>query len=145
MAVPNPDLTWLQNTALSITSLVAALALVNIVLGQYSSLTGKDPLPKAIRRLLRRVPASEEDHRTRGMSLTLNGAAVMMLVLGITATPLIGMYNRGQFARDAVFFTTTVGMLAALYCIVWSYTLNQRVRYVSTKASTDAHQEIPPA
>jgi hypothetical protein len=127
------------------TSLVAVLALVNIVLGQYSASTGRDCLPKRFRRLLRRVPASEEDHRTRGISLTLNGAAVMMLVLGITAEPLIGMYNRGQFSRDAVFFISTVGMLAALYCIVWSYTLNQRVRYVSTKASTDGHPQVPPA
>ena len=144
MAVFNPDLTWLQNAALSITSLVAVLALVNIVLGQYSAMSGKDFLPKRIRRQLRRVPASEEDHRTRGMSLTLNGAAVMMLMLGITATPLIGMYNRGQFSRDAVFFISTVGMLAALYCAVWSYTLHQRVRFVSTRTSTDAHPGIPP-
>ena len=42
-------------------SVAAVLSLVSVTLGLFSTLTGKDPLPKRIRSLLRRVPASAED------------------------------------------------------------------------------------
>jgi hypothetical protein len=135
----------IQDATLWLTSLVVVLALGSIVLGQFSTMTGKDHLPKRIRRRLRRVPATQEDHRMRGMSLTLNGAAMMMVALAITATPRIGMFSSGRFSRDAVFFITSVGLFAALWCSVASYNLYQRVQFVSTRASTDPHPEPPQA
>ena len=135
----------MADASLVVTCLVAVAALVSIGFGQFSANTGKDYLPKRIRRLLRRVPASEEDHRTRGMSLMLRGASLMMVVLAIAAGPLIGNYNSPRFSRNAMFFITTVGLLAALYCGVWSYTLYQRVRFVSTRTLTDSQPELPQA
>jgi hypothetical protein len=118
-------------------------SLGSIFLGLISIGTGKDYLPTRVRRLLSRVPASEEDHRLRGMSLVLNGAAMTIFALGITASTL-AMINRGSFPRG-LFFVTTVAFLAAIACSIGSYVLYWRVRFVSTRASTDAHPGIPPA
>ena len=65
----------IQAITLWLISVSAVLSLVSVTLGLFSTLTGKDPLLKRIRSLMRRVPASAEDFRLRGMSLTLNGAA----------------------------------------------------------------------
>ena len=134
----------MQETTLSLASVVAVLSLGSMILGLYSITTGKDHLPKRTRRLLPRVPASEEDHRMRGMSLMLNGAAMMIAALIFTAN-LVAMLNRGAFPPEAWFFVTIVGLLAMLACSVGSHTLYWRVRFVSTRASTDAHPGIPAA
>ena len=70
----------IQAITLSLISVAAVLSLVSVMLGLFSTLTGQDALPKRIRRMLRRMPASADDFRLRGVSLLLNGAAVMLLV-----------------------------------------------------------------
>ena len=144
MAVPNPDLTWLQDTALSVTSLAALLSLVNVVFGLFSVITGKDHLPWRIRRLLARVPASADDHRLHGTSLMLNGAALLMTMLGVTASAA-GSHSLAGFRGDAQFFVTVVAFLGAVALLAGSYTVSVRVRLVSTRGATDAHHEPPPA
>jgi hypothetical protein len=133
----------MQETTLWIASLVAVLSLGSIFLGLISIGTGKDYLPQRVRRLLSRVPASEEDHRLRGMSLVLNGAATTIFALGITASTL-AMINRGSFPKG-LFFVTTVAFVGAIACSIGSYILYWRVRFVSTRASTDTNPGIPPA
>jgi hypothetical protein len=146
----------IQAITLSLISLAAVLSLANVVLGLFSSLTGKDPLPKRIRRMLRRVPASAEDFRLRGVSLVVNGAAVMLLVSIITTNVVVmSMLTPGvaylapsaslAFSKDTVFLVTTVAALAAIACFIGAYTLSVRVRYVSTRASTGALPGMPPA
>jgi hypothetical protein len=133
----------MQETTLWIASLVAVLSLGSIAMGLISIGTGKDYLPMRVRRLMARVPASEGDHRLRGMSLVLNGAAMTIFALGIT-TSTLAMINRGSFPKG-LFFVTTVAFLAAIACSVGSYILYWRVRFVSTRTSTDAQPGIPPA
>jgi hypothetical protein len=146
----------IQAITLSLLSLAAVLSLANVVLGLFSSLTGKDPLPKRIRRMLRRVPASAEDFRLRGVSLVLNGAGVMLLVSIITTNVVVmSMLTPGvvylapsaslAFSKDTVFLVTTIAALAAIACFIGAYTLGVRVRYVSTRASTGALPGMPPA
>ncbi len=144
----------MQQISLSLAAVAAVLSLVSVILGLFSTLTGKDPLPKRIRRLLRRVPASAEDFRTRGMSLVLGGAAVM-LIASILTTNVVGLTLSGvsgyapsatlAFPKAAVFLIGLVAALAAMACFVGSYTLMLRVRYVSTRASTGAQPGMPPA
>jgi hypothetical protein len=145
----------IQAITLSLISVAAVLSLANVVLGLFSSLTGKDPLPKRMRSLLRRVPASAEDFRVRGMSLTLGGAGVMLISLLITIN-VVDMLAAGgwsgyapsaslAFPKAIVFFVTTVAGLAALACFIGAYALGVRVRYVSTRASTGAEPGMPPA
>jgi hypothetical protein len=155
VAVPF-DEPGIQVITLSLISVAAVLSLVSVTLGLFSTLTGKDPLPKRIRRLLRRVPASAEDFRLRGMSLTLNGAAVMLMASLLTiylVGPLLAFGGWSGYApsaslafpEDTVFLVTTVAALAAMACLIGAYTLSGRVRYVSTRASTGAQPGMPPA
>jgi hypothetical protein len=150
--VPFDD-TGIRVITLSLISVAAVWSLPSVTLGLFSTLTGKDPLPKRIRSLLRRVPASAEDFRLRGMSLTLNGAAVMLISLltTINVDRLAGGGWSGYapsaslaFSKDTVFLVTTVAALAAMACFIGAYTLGVRVRYVSTRASTGAQPGMPP-
>jgi hypothetical protein len=143
VAVLLPDVAWMQETTLWLAGLVAVLSLGSIFLGMVSIGTGRDYLPTRVRRLLSRVPASEEDHRLRGMSLVLNGAAMMIFALGITASTLATI-NRGSFPKG-LFFVTTIAFLGAIACSIGSYMLYWRVRFVSTRESTNAQAGIPPA
>jgi hypothetical protein len=54
VAVPF-DEPGIQAITLALISVAAVLSLVSVTLGLLSALTGKDPLPKRIRSLLRRV------------------------------------------------------------------------------------------
>jgi hypothetical protein len=139
-----PDLSWMQDTALSIASLGAVLALASVLMGLFSVISGVDHFPGRIRRLLWKVPASPDDHRMQGIVLMLNGAAVMLVELGMTAS-IVGINNHRSFPADAVFFVTIVAFLTSLACTAGSYTLSLRVRYVSARTSTDAQPGIPPA
>jgi hypothetical protein len=139
-----PDLSWMRDAALALASVGAVLGLASVLLGLYSVISGQDHLPKRIRRLLWKVPASVDDHKTRGLALMLNGAAMMLVELGITAG-VVGAYDHRSFAADAAFFITVVALLTSLACTAGSYTLSLRVRYVSTRTSTDPNRGIPPA
>jgi hypothetical protein len=152
VAVPF-DEPGIQVITLSLISVAAVLSLVSVTLGLFSTLTGKDPLPKRIRSLLRRVPASAEDFRLRGMSLTLNGAAVMLislLTINVVDRLAVGGWSGYApsaslaFPKDTVFLVTTVAALAAMACFIGAYNLGVRVRYVSTRASTGADPGMPP-
>jgi hypothetical protein len=130
----------IQVITLSLISVAAVLSLVSVTLGLFSTLTGKDPLPKRIRSLLRRVPASAEDFRLRGMSLTLTGVAVMLMALLGTINVVDRLALGGwsgyapsgspAFPKYTVFLVTTVAAIAAIACFIGAYTLGVRVRYV---------------
>ena len=144
----------IQAITLSLISVAAVVSLVSVTLGLFSTLTGKDPLPKRIRSLLRRVPASAEDFRLRGMSLTLNGVGVMLISL-LTLNSVDRLAGGGwsgyapssslAFSKDTEFLVTTVAALAAIACFIGAYALGVRVHYVSTRASTGAQPGTPPA
>jgi hypothetical protein len=143
----------IQVITLSLISVAAVMSLLSVTLGVFSTMTGKDPLPKRIRSLLRRLPASAEDFRLRGMSLTLNGAAVMLvslLTINVVDRLAVGGWSGYApsaslaFPKDTVFLVTTVAALAAIVCFVGAYALGVRVRYVSTHASTDPAPGMPP-
>jgi hypothetical protein len=144
----------IQAITLSLISVAAVLSLVSVMLGLFSTLTGQDALPKRIRRMLRRMPASADDFRLRGVSLLLNGAAVMLLVSIITTnvvvmsmlTPGVVYYAPSAalaFPKDTVFLVTSVAALAAIACFIGAYILGVRVRYVSTRASTGPQPGMP--
>jgi hypothetical protein len=145
----------MQGTTLLLACAAAVLSLGSVMLGLYFTLTGKDPLPKRVRRVLRRMPASVEDFRLRGMSLTLGGVAVMLMATILTANAVY-MLNIGgftgyapvatvEFPKDTVFLVTVLAALAAIACFFGSYLLALRVRYVSTRNSTGAQVGMPPA
>ena len=154
MAVPF-DEPGIKVITLSLISLAAVLSFVSVMLGLISTLTGKDPLPRRIRSLLRRAPASAEDFRLSGTSLMLNGAAVMVIVSLLTVN-VVNRLTLGSisgympsaslaFPKATMFLVTTVAAFAALACFFGAYVLGVRVRYVGTGPSTGIQQGTPPA
>jgi hypothetical protein len=131
---------------LSLISLAALLSFASVMLGLVFTVSGKDPFPTRVRRLLRRVPASLEDFRLRGMTLMLNGAAVMLIVALLTInvvnrytfTGFSGYVPSGTlaFPRATVFLVNSVAALVALACFIGAYMLGGRVRYVATRPAS---------
>ncbi len=149
----------IQTITLWLICAAAVLSCVSVMAGLISTLTGNDPLPKRIRSLMRRTPASAEDFRLRGMSLTLSGAAVMLIASGLATNVVEGLAlgtNVGAYAPSAtlaslafpkytVFLVTTVAAVVAVALFIGAYALSARVRYVSTRNSTATQPGIPPA
>ncbi len=144
----------IQAITLSLISAAAVLSLVSVMLGLFSTVTRKDPLPKRIRRLMRRIPASAEDFRLRGMSLMLNGAAVTLItsILAITVVErltfgaIFGYASEASlaFPKDTIFLVTGVAAVVAVALFIAAYTLSMRVRYANTGTSNAAHPGMPP-
>jgi hypothetical protein len=138
----------IQVITLSLSCVAAVLSFASVMLGLLCTVTGKDPLPRRIRRVMRRVPASADDFRLRGMSLMLNGAAVMLLV-SLIAVEVVDRLTIGAafgyapvaslaFPIDAKFLITTVAAAVAVALFIAAYALSRRVQFVSTRVVTGA-------
>ena len=149
----------IQAITLGLTCSAAVLSFVSVMVGLLSTLTGRDPLPKRIRSLMRRTPASAEDFRLRGMRLALNGVAVMLIASGL-ATNVVERLALGTnfaayapsassaslaFPKYTVFLVNTVAAIVVLAFFIGAYTLSVRVRYVSKQNSTATLPAISPA
>jgi hypothetical protein len=118
------------------TAVVAAtLGLVSVLLGVFSALTGKDHWPKAMWRLRRRMPASEEDRRMQGIALMLNGAAMLIILMGVSMTALSAEGRVGEPLNTLRFVLTLIGLGASIACVIGAYGLLRRVRYTYGEAS----------
>ncbi len=134
----------IQAITLWLSSVTAVLSLGSVVFGLFCTVRGKDPLPRRVRSLLRRIPASAEDFRLRGMSLMLNGAAVMLLVSLFAVDIVDGLtYGGGYgpaeslvFPTETKFLVITAAVAVALALLIASYALSLRIRYVSTRLVT---------
>ncbi len=147
----------IQAITLSLISLAAVTSLGSVVIGLYSVLTARDPLPHPIRSLMRRMPASAEDFRLRGTSLMLSGGAAMLIAADVAINivaplalipPSLGFYTSESlaFPKGAMFLVTALTATAALALFVGAYVVSARVRYVSTRPSTGHRRlEVPPA
>ena len=144
----------IQSITLSFICAAAMLSFVSLMAGLYSTLTGKDSMPGRIRSLMRRTPASVDDFRLRGMSLTLNGVGAMLIVSDLAITlvtrlalipPGIGAYTSENlaFPNATLFLVGTLAAVAAVALFIAAYVLNNRVRYVSARPSTQTG--MPPA
>jgi hypothetical protein len=144
----------IQVITLSLVCVAAVLSLVSVTLGLFSTMTGRDPPPKGIRYLLRRVPASAEDYRRRGMSLMLGGAGVMLMTALVTTNVVDALALGGwsgyapsaslAFPKATLFLVTTGAAIAAIACFIGAYNLGARVRYVSTRPTGAQHEGTPP-
>jgi len=134
-----PDTGSLEAWALWMVVVAATLGLGSVLLGLFSALTGKDHWPKALWRLRRRVPASEEDRRAHGVALMLNGAAIMIL-MGVSMTALTAGVRVGEPWKALRFLLTLIGLGASIACVIGANGLFRRVQYLHGQASTP---EVP--
>lgn len=116
-------------------SLAAAVAgLVNLGLGLYSIVTGRDHWPKQLRNLRRRVPASPEDQRRHSMTLVLNGAAVLIIVMGVSINTFGAHdHSQGEPLITLRFVLSLFGLAGAMACVVAAYAIGHDVRYTSAR------------
>jgi hypothetical protein len=136
------DIATLQLTAVWLSVAAGLFGLASIATGLFSVLTGRDPWPHLLRRLRRRTPASEEDQRRIGMSLALNGAAILVIVMGISINNFsIGDHSIGEPLNTLRFVLTFIGLSGALGCVIGSYLISVTVKY----ADRDLPADAPPA
>jgi uncharacterized iron-regulated membrane protein len=124
-------------------SVVAALGgLVNLLVGLSSAVTGRGYWPKRLEHLRRRKPASEEDQRRRGTALALNGAAILIIMMG-SSLNIFGARDHSQVEplNTLRFVITLIGFAGAIACIAAAYGISLRVKYTYPRFPA----EIPPA
>ena len=104
---------------------------VNLSAGLLSAVTGRSFMPGFLRRLRRNAPASPDDQRVLGMTLTLLsvGQLLMMVVLLVVITLATAQSSGGQAPIIGLYLVTLVGFISSVACTFGSLALGQRVRY----------------
>jgi len=104
---------------------------VNMAAGLLSAVTGRSFMPGFLRRLRRNAPASPDDQRVLGMTLTLLsvGQLLMMVVLLVVITLATAQSSGGQAPIIGLYLVTLVGFISSVACTFGSLALGQRVRY----------------
>jgi hypothetical protein len=130
-----PDVT-LQLIAASVGLVAAVGGLVNLTAGLFSVLTGRDHWPKRLRRLRRRTPASQEDRRRHGMALVLNGAAVLIIIMGVSINTFgVRDQSLGEPLKIIRFLISLVGIAGSMGCLIGAYRLSLTVRCTDGRVS----------
>jgi uncharacterized iron-regulated membrane protein len=127
------DLANLQLAAAWVSLAAAVGGLVNLGLGLFSILTGRDHWPNRLRSLRRRVPASPEDLRRHAMTLVLNGAAVLIIIMGVSIN-IFGArdHSQGEPLNSLRFVLSLVGLTGAMACVIGAYSVSLTVKYTRT-------------
>jgi hypothetical protein len=137
-----PDSATLQLAAVWTGVVVGVVGLAAMAAGLFSLLSGRDHWPHVLRRLRRRIPASEEDQRRNGTSLALNAAAMLIVVMGTSINEFtIGDYSIREPMTTLRFVLALIGLAGALGCVIGAYTVSLTVKY----SHGNLPAEAPPA
>jgi len=140
-----PDIASLQLAAVWTSVAAGVVGLASMTTGLFSVLTGRDHWPHILRRLRRRIPASKEDQRRNGLSLALNGAAVLLVVMGTSINNFtIGDHSIGEPLSTLRFVLTLIGLSGAFGCVIGAYTVSLTVKYTHRNLPADAAPAKPP-
>ena len=138
----NLDIASLQLAAVWTSVVAGVVGLVAMTTGLFSLLTGRDHWPHILLRLRRRITASEEDQRRNGMSLALNGAAVLIIIMGTSiGTFSLGDHRLGEPLNTLRFVLTLIGMAGAIACVIGAYSQSLTIKYTYGNLPAEA----PPA
>lgn len=128
--MPNVDTAALQLAAVWVSVLAGLLGVAGVSVGLFSVLTGRDHWPTLLRRLRRRIPASVEDQRRNGMALVLNGAAALIIVMGISIDNFsVNDRTMGEPLNTLRFVMTLIGMAGAIACVIGAYSVSLTIKY----------------
>jgi uncharacterized protein YjeT (DUF2065 family) len=140
-----PDIASIQVAAVWTSFAAGVVGLAFMTVGLFSVLTGRDHWPQFLRRLRRRIPSSEEDLRRNGLSLVLNGAAVLIVVMGTSINNFsIGDHTIGEPLNSLRFVLTLIGLAGALGCVIGSYAVRLTVKYSHRNLTAEAPPAQPP-
>jgi hypothetical protein len=140
-----PEIASIQVAAVWTSVVAGVVGLAFMTVGLFSVLTGRDHWPQFLQRLRRRIPSSEEDRRRSGLSLALNGAAVLIVVMGTSINDFsIGDHTIGEPLNSLRFVLTLIGLAGALGCVIGSYAVSLTVKYTYRNLSAEAPPAQPP-
>jgi hypothetical protein len=131
------DLGTLQLAAVWVSVLAGLIGVVGVSVGLFSVVTGRDHWPNLLRRLRRRIPASAEDQRRNGMALLLNGAAALIIVMGISIDNF-SVHDRtmGEPLNTLRFVMILIGMAGAIACVIGAYSVTLTIKYTYGNSAT---------
>jgi hypothetical protein len=140
-----PDVATLQLSAAWIGLVAAVGGLVNLLLGLFSVLTGRDHWPQQLRRFRRRKPASQEDLHRQAISLVLDGAAVLIIIMGVSIN-IFGVqdHSQGEPLITLRFVLSLIGLAGAMACVICAYGIRRNITYTSTELRPAADSLSPP-
>jgi len=119
--------------------IAVVLNFVALCAGLLAVITGRSYAPPGWHRLRRHIPASRNDQRLTGMSLSLLavGQLLMMAALMVVMTLATAQASGGRAPIVGLYLVTLVCFAAAVACTFASLLLGQRVRYANVVGSED--------
>ncbi len=123
--------------------IAVVLNFVALCAGLLAVVTGRSFAPSGWHRLRRHIPASRNDQRLTGMSLSLLavGQLLMMVTLMVVITLSTAQATGGHAPIVGLYLVTLVAFAAAVACTFASLLIGQRVRYANV---VDAEEEDQP-
>jgi hypothetical protein len=123
--------------------IAVVLNFVALCVGLLAVVTGRSFAPAGWHRLRRHIPASRNDQRLTGMSLSLLavGQLLMMVTLMVVITLSTAQATGGHAPVVGLYLVTLVAFAAAVACTFGSLLVGQRVRYADVV--DDEEEEEP--
>lgn len=127
---------WFVLVAVVLNFLLLSVGLLTVI-------TGRSYAPPGWRRFRTHSPASPNDQRLAGMSLSLLsvGQLLMMVTLMVVITLSTAEATGGRAPVIGLYLVTLVAFAASVACTFASLFLGVRVRYVSVISSDDDEEE----
>jgi hypothetical protein len=118
---------------------------VNLSAGLLAAVSGRSYMPRFLRRLRRNAPATPDDQRVLGMTLTLLsvGQLLMMVVLLVVITLAAAQGSGGHAPIICLYLVTLVGFISSVACTFGSLALGQRVRYTAQEGPDESVTRKP--
>ena len=140
-----PDMGSVLNLIYWFVVIAVVINFVNLAAGLLSAVTGRSFMPGFLRRLRRNAPASPDDQRVLGMTLTLLsvGQLLMMVVLLVVITLAAAQSSGGQAPIIGLYLVTLVGFISSVACTFGSLALGQRVRYTEQEGRDEIATRRP--
>lgn len=124
--------------------IAVVLNFIALAVGLLAIVTGRSYAPRGWRRLRRHLPATPNDQRLTGMSLSLLsvGQLLMMVTLMVVITLSTAQASGGRAPVIGLYLVTLASFAAAVACTFASLFVSQRVRYVDiVQAGEDEDEE----
>jgi hypothetical protein len=140
-----PDMGSVLNLIYWFVVIAVVINFVNLSAGLLSAVSGRSYMPGFLRRLRRNAPATPDDQRVLGMTLTLLsvGQLLMMVVLLVVITLAAAQGSGGHAPIIGLYLVTLVGFISSVACTFGSLALGQRVRYTEQEGRDEIATRRP--
>ena len=128
-----PEVAAFQLAAAWVALVAGVGGFANLLLGLFTVVTGRDHWPLQLRRFRRRKPASQEDLRRQAISLVLDGAALLIIIMGVSIN-IFGAqdHSQGEPLITLRFVLSLIGLAGAMACVISAFAIRRTVIYTST-------------